>query len=145
MPFIIILAFLWLLKITLQFSPAAERELSTLQTGFALCVRAWLFLVKLFYGFDVLIVDAGRTPAEQNALHLQNRKNPAYNPKKPSDHIQGLAVDVNFSKDGKPVLLKATAAAQWAGVVRLAAFCGLAWGGLFPGYADNNHFYQKRA
>lgn len=144
MPLIIVLAVIWLLKILLLFPAAVELQLATLQTGFSLCVRAWLFLVKLFYGLDVLIVDAARTPAEQNELHRQNPKNPAYDAKRPSDHVQGLAVDVNFLRAGRPVLLKASGPAAWAGVVRLAAFCGLSWGGLFQGYADNNHFYQTR-
>jgi D-alanyl-D-alanine carboxypeptidase len=145
MPILVILAVLWLLKIILSFPLAVERQLVTLETGFQLCVRGWLLLVKLFYGLDVLIVDAARTPAEQNALHRQNPKNPAYDPRKPSDHVERRAVDVNFLKDGKPVLLKASSAAAWAGVVRLAGYCGLSWGGLFAGYADNNHFYLKRA
>ena len=46
--------------------------------------------------------------------------------------------------DGVPVLLKASSAAAWSKVVALAGFCGLSWGGLFTGYADNNHFYLKR-
>ena len=138
-----ILVALWLLISLLTFSAAVEKQLVTLKPGFGLCVRIWLRLVKFFLGYDVLIVDALRTPAEQNELHRQNPKNPAYNPNKPSDHIEGRAVDVNFLKDGKPVLLKASSAASWKMVVFYADLCGLSWGGLFPGYADNNHFYQR--
>lgn len=145
MPLIIILAAIWLLKLLLTFPAAVEKQLATLDSSFAtFCVRPWLFLVKLILGFDVLIVDAARTPAEQNELHRQNPKNPAYDPKKPSDHVTGRAVDVNFLKDGKPVLLKASSSKEWATVVALSALCGLSWGGLFSGYADNNHFYKKR-
>jgi hypothetical protein len=144
MPLIILLAALWLLKLLLTFPSAVEKQLATLETGFAVCVRVWLFLVKLVLGLDVLIVDARRTPAEQNELHRQNPKNPLYDPKKPSDHIEGRAVDVNFLKDDVPVLLKASGAKAWSKVVFLASLCGLSWGGLFQGYADNNHFYLKR-
>ena len=140
MPLLLIIAVLALIKL-FTFPLAAEKELGTLTTGFVLRVRLWLLLVKLALGLDVVIVDARRSGAEQNQLHLANPKNPAYDPKNPSSHIAGKAVDVNFKKNGVTVLLKSSTAALWRPVVELGTLCGLRWGGLFPGYADNNHFY----
>jgi hypothetical protein len=142
MPLVIVLAVLWLLQSLLILSAASEKELSQLSRVFALRVRIWLFLVKTFLSLDAIITDGKRTPAEQNAQHAANAKNPAYSATNPGDHILGEAVDVNFSQNGVNVLRKANSPAAWAPVVKLAALCGISWGGNFKTYAEDRvHFY----
>lgn len=142
MPVLLVLAAFWLLSLLLKFSPATEREVSQLRPVFALQVRCWLFLVKMLLGLDALITDGVRTPAEQNAQHQANPKNPAYNPVNPGDHIRGEAGDFNFLKGGKIVLRKSSPASAWAPVVNLARLCGIKWGGHFKSYSEDTvHFY----
>lgn len=135
-----LVASILILQKYLELPLDVERHLAKLQPVFRAKVRIWLKLVKEKLGYDVLITSSLRTPAEQNALHKKDSRNPAYNPLKPSTHNVGLAVDVNFKKDGKVVLRMATAAEQWAPVVSLAKTCKISWGGTFTGYPDRVHF-----
>ncbi len=141
MPFVIVLA-LWALIRLFTLSPGTEKELATLRPLFALRVRCWLLLVKFLLGLDVLVTDGRRTPAEQNAQHRVNPKNPAYNAANPGDHILGEALDVNFFKDGRLALVKSSSAAAWRGVVELATLCGIRWMGYSKTYSEDRvHFY----
>lgn len=142
MRYLVILAAFWLLTILFSFSAATEKELSQFTIDFALRVRCWLFLVKIQLGYDALVTDGYRTPAEQNAQHAANPKNPAYSAANPGKHITRQAGDFNFSKNGVMILRKANSPAQWAPVVKLAKLCGLSWGGDFKTYSEDRvHFY----
>jgi hypothetical protein len=138
-----LLASILILQKYLEFPLDVERKLKTLQPVFQVKVRVWLKLVKEKLGYNVIVTSARRTYSEQMALHLKDARNPKPDPNKPSSHLLGLAVDVNFvdAKTGAPVLRMATPAAKWAPVVALAKACGIKrWGGVFKGYPDNVHF-----
>lgn len=130
---------LFLLAKLYSFGSANDKEISRLSADFSTRLVIFLLLVKFRFGYDVTIVDGLRTPAEQAALHRQNPKNPAT----PGDHGDGNAADLNFSLNGKAVLLKGMPAAKWRLLYVLAANCGIANGSVFPGYADNNHFFIR--
>lgn len=61
-----------------------------------------------------------------------------------SPHNYGMAIDVQFSKNGK-VLGKNTPTQDWllSRLPSIADKYGLAWGGLIKGYPDRVHFYVK--
>lgn len=124
----------------ISFGPKNDAELSRLSIGFGTDAQMFLLMVKVLLGYDVVVVDGLRTAAEQLALHKQNPKNPA----SPGDHGDGNALDLNFWKNGKPVLLKATSAAKWAPVYAIADIFNIDNGSTFNGYADNNHFYKRK-
>lgn len=141
MPILLVLLLLWLLQTMCTFSPATEKELSRLDVTFVLRVRAWLLLVKLILGLDALITDGARSPAEQDAQHRANPKNPAYNANNPGSHVLLRAADLNFYSGSRLALVKASPPSSWLPVVRLAKLCGLSWGGNFSTYYDSVHFY----
>lgn len=127
----------------ISFGGLADTELSKLDFWFAQRVRAWLLLCRVVLGLQVLITSGRRTAAQQTAQHLADGRNPAPNLARPDVHMRGVAVDVNFSRNGLPVLLKSTPAAVWAAVYALAALCGIENGSAFTGYPDNNHFFKR--
>jgi hypothetical protein len=135
---------LWMvLSLPLTFGAANDAELKRikqLDTLFAVRVQIWMLLVRFILGLRVVIVDGVRSPAEQAALHAQDKRNPL----SPGDHGSGHAVDVNlYNSAGALVLRKASPATAWAPVYELAKLCGLSNGSTFTGYPDNNHFYKR--
>lgn len=143
---LLILFFLLLILINkyLTFPLDIERQLTTLRPVFQVKVRVWLALVKTRLGLDVLVTSARRTYAQQAAEHMADARNPAPNLSAPDVHMAGIAVDVNFLKDGVVILRKASPAAAWADVVTLAKACGIArWGGDFSNYPDRVHFDDR--
>ena len=124
----------------LTFDTRTESFLATLETGFRLRMRVFLAVVRFTLGLEPYPNSARRTAAQQAVLHKQDKRNPAPNIERPDVHMLGIALDLNFMKDGKLVLLKGSGAAAWAPVVRIADLFSLTWGGRFTGYPDNNHF-----
>jgi hypothetical protein len=143
MLFNLLLPFVVLASPVLSFGLLADAHLSALDWFFAQRVRAWLLLCRVFLGLQVLVTSGRRTAAQQLALHLADRRNPRPDEEHPDVHMRGVAVDVNFSRNGVPVLLKGSPAAAWAPVYALAALCGISNGSSFRGYPDNNHFYRS--
>lgn len=137
---LLLIPLMYLLYKMFSFPIEVENKLTGLGGPFSIRVRCWLLLVKLFLGYDVLIVSGLRSFAEQLRQHQADSRNPAPSQEKPDSHMLGRAVDVNFWQNGTPVLLKKSSPAEWSAVVQLAQLCGLRWGGNFTGYADNNHF-----
>jgi hypothetical protein len=142
--FIALFLSLLILRRYLTFPLDVERQLKTLRPVFQVKVRVWLALVKTRLGLDVLITSATRSFAQQSAQHRADPRNPAPDLNNPDVHMSGIAVDVNFLRNGKPVLLKATPSADWAPVVALAHACKIArWGGNFSNYPDRVHFDDR--
>jgi D-alanyl-D-alanine carboxypeptidase len=132
-----------LLAPLISFGPLVDAELARLDYLFAIRVRAWLLLVRLEQGLSVVITSGRRSYAQQLLQHRADPRNPMPNEAKPDVHMRGVAVDVNFWRDGMPVLLKASADAAWQPIWDLAEECGISNGHAFNGYKDKNHFYRS--
>lgn len=120
------------------FDAATERGLLELNPAVRGRFRAF-FRAARAAGWQVLVIDAHRTAAEQNAAHAVDPRNP---PAGRSSHELRRAVDVNFLRPGA-ALRKATSRAAWlaSNLPALAARAGLQWGGNFSHYHDPVHFY----
>lgn len=127
----------------ISFGLLADMQIATLDFLFAVRVRAWLLLVRVLLGLQVVVTSARRSTAQQLAQHLADRRNPRPDESRPDVHMRGVALDVNFWRDGLPVLLKGSPAASWGPVYALADLCGISNGSAFRGYPDNNHFYRS--
>ena len=124
----------------LTFDARTESYLATLAPGFAGRVRVFLAVVRFALGLEPYPTSALRSAKQQAAQHAADKRNPAPNLSRPDTHMQGIALDLDFMKDGKLVLLKTSSAVAWAPVVRIADLFSFTWGGRFTGYPDNNHF-----
>lgn len=131
-----------ILQRLLTFPLDVERHLKTLSPVFQAKVRVWLALVKTRLGLDVVVTSSRRTFAQQAAQHAADKRNPAPDLARPDVHMQGIAIDVNFKKDGVIVVRKASDRAKWAPIVALAKDCKIRrWGGDFKTYSsDTVHF-----
>lgn len=94
---------------------------------------------KGYYGN---ITSSERTYQEQSYYYKKDKRNA---PPGNSTHERGEAADIDFyDKNGKLILTKSTSKFTWlnSGLPKLAKEYGIAWGGNFKNYADNNHFYN---
>ena len=122
---------------------ANKAEIAKLEFDFALRFQIACWLIKCYHNLDVVVVDGFRSDAEQDALHAKDKRNPPASRGRGRSHQAGEAADVNFWRNGVPVLLKGTPAASWQPVYKIFAECGLQNGSTFPGYPDNNHIYKS--
>lgn len=122
-----------------SFGVANDQKIKLLDYVFAVRLQVFLWIVWLVLGLRPLVVSGRRSAAQQDALHAADSRNPPAS--KGSSHMAGKAVDLNFSRNGVLVLLKASPPAAWAPIYAIAASCGILNGSRFPGYPDNNHFY----
>jgi hypothetical protein len=94
-------------------------------------------------GWDILITNGRRTREQQIEFNKQDKRNPLPGGKYDS-HIQGLAIDCNFTKGNiklRSVKL-GSSKEQWlaSGIPQKAIAFGLRWGGNFNKYEDLVHF-----